>query len=226
MTSSTTTPTRTSKADKNLYSVSNNGVQLYAGTDRAVNLTPLPVGSFVDCTYINLLDKTESWDSLLKVCDGTVGLTFANIDARQGNENVIDCNARVRSCTFSGDFGQAGEVGDQVITTKGGCFGLTYAGKVFSKGRIADVVVGTWSDQSHDPSGNLDYSGLTRADNSPVRFVFGRVNSPWRAIIGKSKDIKLPPGAKVLFWRSLAEIAYWWGKFAVVKMGLMKGVKA
>lgn len=200
--------TRTSKADCNLYSVSNQIVQLYAGTDRAVNQSQLPPGSIVDNKVLD--DTSYNWDTFLKVCDNTQGIAFSHLKANQGQENVIDCNNRVLNCSFEGEFGVAGQSGDQVITVKGGCSKLTFVGTIFSKGNNATIVVGAWSDQSHDISTDLDFSGLKRADGQPITFILAR-----------SSNVKLPPGAQVLRIKSLGYSLYWYAKLALVKLHIL-----
>ena len=201
---------RTSKADRNLFSISANVVQLYAGTDHAVTLNPVPVGSSIDCAKeAAFLDK-GLWDSSLKVCDGTEGVALINIDANQGNENVIDTNAGAHHCSFQGEFGRPGQIGDQVITTKGGCHHLTFVGTIYSKGRNSDCVVGAWSDQSFACSTDLDYSQVKRADGQPVTFILARC-----------KRVKLPSGAKVFRLKSIGYSLYNWAKLVLVKLHVL-----
>lgn len=204
---------RTSKADANYYSISANTYQWFAGTPQAKS-DDAPIKQLI-------LDpeKPQDWDAILKVSDGTEQLYLPPAGTglcqiAQGRENSVDVNNRVRDVSFNGEFGWGGGEGDQVITVKGGSHDLKFWGIIYSVGRNADVVLGAWSDQCHDQSYNLDFSDLIRADDHPITFVLSRCHG-----------VKLPPGAKVLWWKSLCYSAYWWAKLVAVKLGLMKGVK-
>jgi hypothetical protein len=198
---------RTSKADKNLFSCSNNTYQWYAGTDRVQSVEYPP-------TTLRFVfpDDDADWDSPLKICDGTRGLVWTTIESAQGHENALDLNNRVTDCWLVGRWGYFGrQKGDQVITVKGGCRRIKIFGVIHSTGNEADVCVGNWSDRSFDISEDLDFSALERADGKPVTFILARC-----------RNVKLPPGAKVLKLKSLLYSCYWWGKFAAVKAGLIR----
>lgn len=210
--------TRTSKADYNYYSLTPEGATLFAGSDHAAPAqAPLENGAFFTPP------SPGEYDAIFKT-SRIDGVKLTGMLVEQGRENSLDANDRCRNSSFEGEFGLNGESeigGDQIITTKGGCHHIRYAGHLWSKGRRADVVVGQWSDQSHDVSYELDYSGLSRADGAPVTFILSRVNSPIMAALGRPKDIKLPKNAKVLFWKSVGDQAYYWLKFAAVKLHLL-----
>lgn len=207
---------RTSKADRNHLSISQFGAAIDAGTPQ-IRTIVIPE----DDAQIMPPDPLN-YDSILKLSGASISLRAINVG--QGLENSIDCNNESHNCEITGHFGvgSRGFRGDQVITVKGGCQHMRLAGVLWSRGRKASVVVGAWADQSLKTSGDLDFSGLSHSDYGAVTFVFGRVNSWWSAALGKPKDIQLPPGAKVLFWRSLGEICYWWAKRAAVKLGVFK----
>lgn len=206
--------TRTSAADRNYFSVSANVPYYTLGQPVSVPTPPVFVSQ----------DPTL-YAATLKVCDGTSGLFLLGLSVAQGQENSIDCNAGAHHCAFNGDIGVGIPMGtplpDQVITVKGACHDLLFKGTLHSRGRIAEIVVGNWSDQSHDPAYSLDFSQLSHVDGQPIRFVFGRVKHPFLALIGHAPDILLPRGARVLFWKSLGEMAYWWVKWALVKVGVL-----
>lgn len=194
--------TRTSKADKNYLSLDADNVVWYAGTDEwRYETGPIPT--------ILRPHRAQDWDAILKTSD-RADTHLTRLSVAQGRENALDQNNKTRDCSFHGDFGVGGGERDQVITTKGGCQRLTYSGTIWSKGRNADVVVGAWSDQSHDISTDLDYSGLNRAEGTPVTFILSRC-----------ARVKLPPNAKVLRLKSLGYSAYWWFKFAAVKLRIL-----
>ncbi len=204
--------TRTSRADKNWLSISANIGQWYAGTP-----TPTPAVEPYPSTLVPL--NPLDWDAILKVCDGTTGLTLVGMNIAQGRENVVDLNNGATDIGIAGYLGTPLLSGDQVITVKGGCKRIRIGGTVVSakpkSGAI--VIVGNWSDQSYEPSTDVDLTGLAINDGSPVTVILGRVNNPLRAIVlGHHPDIHLPAGAKVLVLKSLGLWAYWWMKRAYV----------
>ncbi len=196
---------RTSRADLNYLSCSKGVWQAYAGTDHAEAAAPLPSYGGVVRPMV-----PSEWDAVLKIADGTSGLNLTGLEVAQGRENSIDCNSLVHDCSFEGDFGVDGGEGQQVITTKGGCYRVRYAGVVHSSGNIADVVCAAWSDQSHALTTDIDYSGLTHVSGRPLTFVLSRC-----------RRVKLPPRALVLWPKSVGYELYWYGKFAAVKLHII-----
>lgn len=206
---------RTSKADFNHLSITPEGATLFAGSDHAIPTEmPPPQGAIIQ-------PPTPSQYSAILKLSRVDTLQLDGIKISQGQENALDCNSRCTRVSIEGEFGQTGEVGDQVITVKGGCTLMRISGVIHSRGRRADVCTGVWSDQSKEVSANLDCSGLSRADGAPVTFILSRVNSPIMAALGRPKDILLPKGAKVLFWASIGDQCYWWLKLAAVKLHLL-----
>lgn len=207
--------TRTSAADSNYLSIS-------------VNIPYYTIGQQVPIPAPPVFtpDNPGAFDAIVKVCDGTTGVYLLGLVVSQGMENAIDCNNGANHCAFDGDIGvptgaALPTLPDQCITVKGACHDLLFKGTLHSRGRIAECVIGAWSDQSHDSAYSLDFSQLIHSDGQPIRFVFGRVKHPLLALIGHAPDISLPRGANVLFWRSLGEMAYWWGKWVLVKVGIL-----
>ena len=212
MTTSTTTipvPVRTSRADHNFISCSEGIWQKYAGTDVAEPCAPLQShGGRVDTA------TPGDWDAMLKVSH-TTGLTLTGLEVAQGRENSLDLNNRCSDISLEGDWGWGDSgvgTGDQVITVKGGCQRIAISGAVFSRGKNAAVVIGAWSDQSHDCSTDLDFTGLRSA----------HADQPLTFILARCKRVKLPEGAKVLRWKSLGYSCYWWAKWCAVKVGLFR----
>lgn len=203
------TTIRTSAADVNRLSCSNNIWGYDEGSDHAQTLDHIP-------EPLDLLPPNpQAFSAILKICDNSHDIWLGQrglIQIAQGKENSVDFNNRVANCTIAAEFGFGGGVGDQVITVKGGCHDCRFSGVIHSTGRNGDVVIDAWSDQCHDLCSNIDLSGLTRADNQPVCVILGRFGS----------KANLPRGAKVLFWKSLGYKLYWLGKLAAVKMGLFK----
>ena len=204
---------RSSKADKNFFSLDAENAVWFAGTDEW-RYEPGPIPTSL------LPENPQEWDAILKTSN-RADTHLSGLIVAQGRENALDQNNRTRNCSFKGEFGRHGGEGDQVITTKGGSSFLKYSGTIWSIGKRATVVIGAWSDQCHDTSHHLDYSGLHNVAGAPVTFILSRVNSPIMAALGRPKDIVLPKGAKVLFWASIGDQCYWWLKFAAVKLRLL-----
>ena len=208
---------RTSERDQNYLSFNRDSIVWFAGTDEEREETdPIP-------QPLNLLpEKPKKWDSILKFSNRK-DTRLLDIWVDQGKENAVDINNESSGLILQGNFGTKQSEGEQVITIKGGSHNITMFGKVHSQGTDADLEVGCWSDESYDVSHNLNLSGLSRDsdDYRPITVVFGRVNNPIMAALGKPKDIQLPKGAKVLFWASIGEIIYWHLKYAAVKLGLI-----
>lgn len=199
------TTIRTSRADKNVLSWTGDSLMWFLGTDH-----PEPCNRVPDVVYPN--DPTQ-WDSALKVSGNTYSVHVVGISAAQCRENVLDINHSQDVTFLRASLGRAGEVGDQVITIKGGSSEITIDGTIHSRGRDADVELGMWSDQSTDPVHRLDLTGLKRADGKPVTVIYVRADR---------STIHLPKGAKVLWFKSLCSQAYWWTKFAAVKLGVWR----
>lgn len=227
MSTTTAAPLKTeAQPDANYVSFNRDTVTLYAGTSDEEHL------STADGTARLRTDENgqllivpfapKQWETALKI-SGREFLSLRGLRIAQCKEAAVDINNRAAHITLQGEFGVVGEEGEQVVVTKGGSHDIALMGPIHSRGRRADVVAGGWSDQSHEPSYNLNYRHLYRATGGTVTFVFGRVKQPIRAALGRAKHIQLPDGAKVLFWRSLGEQVYWWGKWAAVKLGLIKG---
>lgn len=205
--------TRTSKKDRNFYSLDAENAVWFAGTENW-RYAPTTIPSEF------MPEKPQEWDAIFKTSN-RCGTNLKGLRVAQGRENCLDNNNGTRFCSFQGDFGVGGGTGDQTITTKGGSHHVSYSGTIWSKGRRADCVAGAWSDQSHETSHTLDYSGLSRADGQPLTFILSRVNSPFMAALGRPRDIILPKGAKVLFWASIGDQIYWWLKRLAVKLHLL-----
>lgn len=207
--------TRTSRADRNYLGLGANGaVDFFAGTpDARPGVLPEP--------FVVIPPVPQDWDATIKAGGGVGnGWTIPDGKAAQGRENVVDCN-HVHDNSFKLAYGVDGGIGDQVLTVKGGSYNITFAGTIYSFGRNADCVIGMWSDQNFDISHDLDFSSLRRGDSRPITFIFGRVGNPLMAALGRPPTIKLPPNAKVLFWKSIGVVCYWWLKFAAVKLGIL-----
>lgn len=207
---------RTSKADKNYLSLNSQSVVWFAGTpEEREETAPLPQPLTLTP------ENPTAWDSILKL-SGRQKTQMAGLAIGQGMENALDVNSSSAFIDLEGDWGVDVGYGDQVFTIKGGSHDIKLSGIVFSSGKKAVCTLGCWSDQSTEPVYNIDLSQLVMISGQPFTVIFGRVKNPLAALFGRSDHIKLPLGAKILFWRSIGEILYWWGKRAAVKLGLFR----
>ncbi len=198
-------PLRTSRADKNFLSYNGDTLVYFLGTDHPEVCPRFPV------SVVPALPS--EWDSALKVSNNTFPIYVPQATIAQCNENALDIN-RGHTVNITATFGRAGEIGDQVITVKGGSTNITLSGLVVSNGTNGMVVIGNWSDQSSDPSRDIDLSGLYRIDGKPITVILARV---------KRDTVKLPPKARVLWVKSVGYVVYWWLKRAYV--GLLRLIK-
>lgn len=194
---------RTSRADRNYFSISKN-VCFYDGLIPATIPDP-PVFTPM---------KPDNFDAIFKVSDETKKVSLNDVLISQGNEAAVDINNRVQDVYLKGRFGHGGLKGDQVLTVKGGSHDITFAGILLSRGKKWDIRYGDWSDQCHDKSFNIDTSRLVHMDGKIIRLVVGRAKWPTKEQLG--------PNVKIMFWWSMAEKIYWWSKFIAVKTGLLK----
>lgn len=200
-----TTPIRTAEQDRNYLSLNLDSVVWYAGTPEEVQgEIPYP---------LHLLPADpKRWDSILKLSNRHKTSLYA-VQVAQGKENVVDINNETSGILIEGQFGVTGEEGEQIFTIKGGSSDILLKGSVHSRGKLADIYVGQWSDQSTAPSHHIDLSLLRHETGRPLTVILSRVNSPLRSILlGRSPDIALPANARVLKWASLGGLAYWWLK--------------
>jgi len=200
---------RTSRADKNYLSWSGDTLMLYLGTDH-----PEPCDRVPSEVYP---EDPSQWDSSLKVSGNTYGVNVVGISAAQCRENVLDINHSKGVTFVRARLGRTGEVGEQVITIKGGSSDVLIHGTIYSRGTNADVVLGQWADQSTARSHTIDLSGLARDDGEPVTVIMVRVDR---------RTVKLPPKAKVLWLKSLGYSAYWWAKRAWVALRYGKAAQS
>lgn len=191
---------RTSRADRNVLSWSGETLTWYSGTDH-----PEPCNRVPNDVYPNV---PSDWDSALKVSGNTYAIHIDRIRAAQCRENVIDIN-HSHHVTIGGVFGRPGEVGEQVITIKGGSSDIILSGAIQSKGTNGTIVIGQWSDQSNDLARDIDLTGLYPVEGEVITVIFARADR---------KSVRLPKGAKVLWFKSLLFTAYWWAKWVYVKI--------
>jgi hypothetical protein len=159
--------------------------------------------------------EPEKYDSILKLSATTgadlkaANIELSNIWALQGREAAMDVNNCAASETklvvdgVFGHFTRESSQGRAVIVVKGGST-VEVRGVVRSRGRLADVIVGDWSDENYDEShARLE---LIHEDGGPVRVAYGRATKP-----------VMSSNCKVLFWLSIGLKLYWWAKYALIK---------
>lgn len=201
-----TTPIRTAAKDRNLLSYNADTIVWFAGTDQETPVTPgTPLNSLIPA-------DPKAWDAILKLSN-RADTQLSNLRVAQGKEAAVDCNNTTRDCILEGRFGVVGNEGEHVIKVKGGSHHLMFKGTIESTGTKADLVIGEWADQSSAPVHSLDLSLLRHSSGRPLTVVVARMNNPLRTILtGRSPDIVFPTNSRILKWRSLCELAYWWGK--------------
>lgn len=190
---------QTSKRDNNYFSLSNNITNLtgQAGVDwpNPLNFNP---------------ENPQQYDAILKICDNSCNVNLQNVDISQGREAACDINNHTHDIVINGIFGQTGQVGQQVLTVKGGSYNIEYEGIMKSRGQRWDGRLGDWSDQSCNATYNVDMSKLRHEDNNKIRWVVGRAKWPTKQQLGQYN--------KILFWYSIGEKIYWWLKWILIKI--------
>lgn len=173
----------------NWLSISSGIAGLLEGTANPTSC-PLPINGAV-------IQPTQAVDAVLKICDTTNGLTLTGLQVYQGGEDSVNCQNQAHDIHLAGDFALGTVPGLQAFTIKGGCYDVTISGVVHQHGTYSTVTIGEWSDQFQGTTHDVDLSGLTMSDGTPIIVV-----------MAQSDNVKLPPGAKVLFWASLELKAY------------------
>jgi hypothetical protein len=197
--------TRTSRRDNNYFSI-HEGITNCEGS----------VGVEVPHPPVFAPMEPEKYDAILKLSATTgddlavAGIELSNVWVLQGGEAALDingCGQGSKNLVVDGVFGHVVRgvpQGRTVIVIKGGS-AVEVRGVVRSRGRLADIIVGDWSDESYSKSrARLE---LIHEDGDPVRVAYGRSDKP-----------EMSPNCKVLFWLSLGLKLYWWAKYALVKV--------
>lgn len=222
----TTTPLRTeAQVDRNWVSLQKDTVTLRSSTPEQEHYAY----DTVDLLKLDLLPtEPKRWESALKV-SGRVHAYLTGIHVAQCKENALDINWS-EDITLDGSWGVIGDAGEQCITIKGGSRRVLVRGTVYSYGTRADIAIGLHSDQSFEPTEDINLSELRTSESReitgrPLTVILCRVNQPWKAwLLGSApKDIQLPAGAKVLRLMSFGAQCHWLAKWVGVKTGLIKG---
>lgn len=144
------------------------------------------------------------YDSYLKVSYPTNGLELDGVTVRCGKENVLDMD-HVFDCYIYGSFGSNKKPGKQIITIKGGSSDITVEGKILCHGKLCDVTIGDWSDQSSLTSRDIVIN-LKSSDGRPVK-----------VRIGRAADVKLLGDCKKSYLQSIMLKIHWWKKYFTQK---------
>lgn len=119
------------------------------------------------------------WSDTLKFSDAHNGTVILS-KIQGGLEDCMDANNGSSGLIVHADEWHSG--GSQVITIKGGCEDFEISGLIATKGKVVDVDIDNYSDQSHAPSRNIRLN-LKTNNGSPV---------VWRSLMGCKPTILNP----------------------------------
>lgn len=156
----------------------------------------------------------EFYDDILKISKvEQIVVRNCIINPKGGNrEDGVDINrlckdVSITDCTIgSGD--------KYAVTIKGGCVGVELNDvEIVGRGgwERVDIDLGNYSDSNMIRTRGIELIDVRRQDGQPVRVRCGLADRP--LIYGGH--------VKVLFWQSLMIKAYVWGKYALVRLGLI-----
>lgn len=106
------------------------------------------------------------WQDTLKFSDAHNGDLYSAV-IQGGLEDCCDMNNGSSNLRLHCPDLRSG--GSQVFTIKGGCSDIWVSGIITVPGKVTDVDIDNYSDQSHAASKNISLN-LTRADGKPVRY--------------------------------------------------------
>ncbi len=115
------------------------------------------------------LEPGTDWASAIKVSDRVHDLTVTAMSAPGGHDAVVDINngashveVRLEEAIPQGHF---------AATIKGGATDVYLKiEKLLTRGRVCDVCLDDWSDQSHEPTRRVELNVIA-ADGKPVRVI-------------------------------------------------------
>ena len=149
----------------NFLSCSNGQWGLYEGLPNM-----MPVADWTSALKNLQPTNPQSYDAILKLCDGTTGLTLPGLSVAQGNEDSLNIANHANKLVLGGDFG-IGAPGLRVITIKGGVNVISFlpGSTLHSRGTQTDIKIDDWIDQTYNPSSYLDLTNLRHVDGKPIR---------------------------------------------------------
>jgi hypothetical protein len=122
------------------------------------------------------LDPATHWASAIKITAGVRDLTVRAAIVPGGHDACVDLNNRARDIRVI--IGDAMPFGQFAVTCKGGCIRpYIEIQRLFGRSLVADVILGDWSDQSHEPV-TAPVLAITRADGRPVRVLVLKSDRP------------------------------------------------
>ena len=123
-----------------------------------------------------LLDQSITWASCLKITAGVRNLTVSSPMVPGGTDACVDINNRAYRPRVT--IGEARPAGQFAATIKGGVVEpYLEIRRLLTRGTVADVILGDWSDQSHDPVIRPELN-ITPADGRPVRVLVLKSERP------------------------------------------------
>jgi hypothetical protein len=131
-------------------------------------IAPDDNGKTVDLGDIALPEGTN-WASAIKISGGVIGLKVTAGSVQGGHDAVTDINNRASAIVVEID--TAIPTGQFVATIKGGAHDVNFKVKnIYSHGKVTDIMVDDWSDQSHDATKAI-LLNVKMADGSPVNVI-------------------------------------------------------
>lgn len=105
--------------------------------------------------------------SAIKCTTGVTGLIVRAGKVVGGHDALVDCNNKARGVEVTIDVGVP--LGEFAAVIKGGCRSVAITIRnLLNHGKVADVILDDWADQSHDSTGDVRLN-ITRADGKAVR---------------------------------------------------------
>lgn len=186
----------TNKPDNNYHSIANVSFASFVGEELA---PPFP----------------GQYDDILKISGATdIKVQDCVINLQGGNrEDGIDINRFCKNIDIYDCHVAAGR--RYSVTIKGGCSGVHIRNLVIHGPRGkegVDIDLGNYSDSTMKKTGWVILDNVSRKDGNPVTIRVGNASKPY---------IINCPNARILFWQSLGLKAYVWGKYLLVKLGLL-----
>jgi hypothetical protein len=149
----------------------------------------------------------ENWDDTLKLSH-VVDSVVEMCSILGSKEDCIDImRGSVRLHVYSCELYPTGKF---AVTVKGGCMGIVLENIViYGAGKETDIDIGNWTAVNFDKTTDVFITNVRRADGKPVRVRVGHATKP----IIEGGNVKIDHLGSLLLK------AYWWGRFALHKLG-------
>ena len=191
--------------DINYLSIAGGITNLNAGANPNPNSGN--VGVQIPSPLILTPQSPISFSSILKICDGTKGISLGGPGAliAQGNEGCLDIANGVSNVLVTATFGTSLTAqGERVTSIKGGCSNIKIVGETVCSGTETDHLLGAWCDESQAIDTHIDYS------RTNGRVTIGR-GFIWYLIFNRY-GISLGSNCKLALWDSFLNWGYVHGK--------------